>query len=904
MVAQGIWDDCGRVRKNSFIALAAFLVATQLLRGIDLTWNYAVEIAADVQASPAQITLRWKQDTSATPTSYAVYRKAPAATAWGNPVATLPGSVTSFVDTGVAAGTVYEYQIIKDAMATEGIVGYGYIQAGISVPLVDNRGTVILIVERTYAANLAAELARLQQDLVGDGWTVLRHDVGRTDSVVSVKALIRADYLADPANVNSVFLFGRVPVPYSGVLNPDGHPEHLGAWPADVYYGDMDGQWTDSTVNFQQTDNSDPADAARLTNVPGDGKFDQTTIPGPVKLKVGRVDLSNMPGYLDAGSNPSFPSEQELLRQYLNKDHNFRHTLITAKRRSLMGDYSGDKEGLAVAASGFRSFAPLFGIGAGALTNLNIQYNDAHGWWLPTLKTDDYLFALGCGAGSYTTVSGLGPHLPYNDATTTDIVSNDIRAVVVMLFGSWCGDWDHQDNIVRSVLATPTYGLAAVYTGVPHWFFHPLGLGETLGYCARLTQNNTDPGLYRSWVNPTANMVDIALMGDPTLRLFTVAPASALSGTAGAGQVTLTWSASTDASVSGYHVYRAASAAGPFTRLTSSPIGATTFTDASATSGATYQVRAVKLETTASGTFFNSSQGIFYTVGGVTGGPPPPPPPVAASSRLINLSVRSFCGTGSQSLTVGFVVAGGDASASAPFLIRATGPALRTFGVDGVLADPVVTVYHDSTIVATNDNWGAQAAQISAVASAVGAFRLPDTTSTDAALTTSFGAAPYSAQVAGADGGSGVALAEVYDATAAGNVTANTPRLINISARALAGTGSNVLTVGFVIAGSTSEKVLIRGIGPGLARFGVTGVLSHPQLKLIDANNGTLATNSGWAGDATLAATFTQVGAFALDANSADSALIATLQPGAYSAQIISTDGTTGVALAEVYEVK
>src|SRR6185295_10099117 len=191
---------------------------------------------------------------------------------WGGGTA-LAGTATSYADTSAVAGLAYEYQVVKNAGS---YTGYGYIQAGINVPLVESRGKVVLIVDNTYASGLAAELTRLQQDLAGDGWTVLRHDVARNDAVVNVKNLIKADYDADPANVKAVFLFGHVPVPYSGLLNPDGHPDHYGAWPADVYYGDMDGNWTDNSVNYTQTVNTDPADAARLTNVPGDGKFDQT----------------------------------------------------------------------------------------------------------------------------------------------------------------------------------------------------------------------------------------------------------------------------------------------------------------------------------------------------------------------------------------------------------------------------------------------------------------------------------------------------------------------------------------------------------------------------------------------------------------------------------------------------
>src|SRR5581483_9905177 len=114
-------------------------------------------------------------------------------------------------------------------------------------------------------------LDRLQQDLVGDGWTVERLDVNRNDSVPQVKERIRAQYDADPAQVKAVFLFGHVPVPYSGDIVPDGHyRDHEGAWPCDGFYADMDGTWTDATVN--DTRATDP----RNRNVPGDGKFDQS----------------------------------------------------------------------------------------------------------------------------------------------------------------------------------------------------------------------------------------------------------------------------------------------------------------------------------------------------------------------------------------------------------------------------------------------------------------------------------------------------------------------------------------------------------------------------------------------------------------------------------------------------
>jgi len=110
--------------------------------------------------------------------------------------------------------------------------------------------------------------------------------------------------------------------------------------------------------------------------------------------------------------------------------------------------------------------------------------------------------------------------------------------------------------------------------------------------------------------------------------------------------------------------------------------------------------------------------------------------------------------------------------------------------------------------------------------------------------------------------------------------------------------------VGFVVSGAAPVKVLVRGIGRGLEKFGVAGVLANPQLRLLASDGRVLASNTGWGGAPELAAAFTQVGAFALDATSTDSALIASLPAGAYTAEISGVGGATGVALAEVYEVK
>jgi hypothetical protein len=340
---------------------------------------------------------------------------------------------------------------------------------------------------------------------------------------------------------------------------------------------------------------------ARNRNVPGDGKFDQSDMPSQVELQVGRVDLANMPGRKVWGGPATFPGEIELLRNYLRKDHEFRHKVINPPARAVLHDSFGVRGGEAFAASGYRSFAPLVGAG-------QIQTLPDKGTWIPHLRDNPALLAYGAGAGSYSSIGGLGNTPQYNDGTTTEMYENDVKAAFTMLFGSWLGDWDSEDNIMRGILATRTMGLVCAWSGRPHWYYHHIGLGETIGYAARIAQNNSNGGLYRTQINSAAGSIHLGLMGDPTLRLHPVGPPSNVSISGNQ----LTWSAAPD-SVVGYHVYRASTEAGPYTRLTTSPVTGTTYP---ASGGFVYMVKTVKLQNSSSGTYYNSSQGITAGSGG------------------------------------------------------------------------------------------------------------------------------------------------------------------------------------------------------------------------------------------------------------------------------------------------
>lgn len=127
-------------------------------------------------------------------------------------------------------------------------------------------------------------------------------------------------------------------------------------------------------------------------------------------------------------------------------------------------------------------------------------------------------------------------------------------------------------------------------------------------------------------------------------------------------------------------------------------------------------------------------------------------------------------------------------------------------------------------------------------------------------------------------------------------------RLVNLSARAFVGTDADLLIAGFFATGSNAKQMLMRGIGPTLSQFGVSGVLAQPEITLFDSLRNVEATNQGWGGDAALSDAFAQTGAFPLSVKSIDAALISAVSPGAHTINIVGLNNTTGVALAEIYD--
>jgi len=280
----------------------------------------------------------------------------------------------------------------------------------------------------------------------------------------------------------------------------------------------------------------------------------------------------------------------------------------------------------------------------------------------------------------------------------------------------------------------------------------------------------------------------------------------------------------------------------------------------------------------------------------------------ANPGRLINLSVLTMV-TPNSPLTIGFVNGGAGTIGSESLLIRADGPALTTFGVQNILTDPTLILHGSGSVLAANDNWGSTTTNINAIQAAnvaTGAFAYSSVSSLDSAIAVSLPSiiGGYTVTIGGNGTGTGNAIAEIYDIPST-TYTAAAVRLMNVSCIQLVQTNSS-LTAGFAIGGSTAKTVLIRASGPALGVLGVPGVMMpDPTLTLYSLPAGnSIATNAGWAGNTAVASAANSVSAFAFtNSLSKDSAILITLSPGSYSANVTSATGTSGTALIEVYEV-
>jgi len=258
-------------------------------------------------------------------------------------------------------------------------------------------------------------------------------------------------------------------------------------------------------------------------------------------------------------------------------------------------------------------------------------------------------------------------------------------------------------------------------------------------------------------------------------------------------------------------------------------------------------------------------------------------PTLTATPTLVNISTRGSVETGSGVTILGFIITGTD---SKQVVVRGLGPTLTQYNVSGVLADPFVSLFDgDGNVVYTNNNWkDSQQAAIQATG-------LAPPNDLESAILRTLQPGNYTAVLSGKNSTTGIGLLELY----------STPSgLTNVSIRGFVGTGDNVLISGFSSSGGNGTiQLIIRALGPTLTQFGVSGALADPTLSLIDGNGNVVAFNDNWKNTQKTAIQNT---GFA-PPNDLESAILATLPNGNYTAIMSGKNGATGVGLVEVYKV-
>ncbi len=287
-------------------------------------------------------------------------------------------------------------------------------------------------------------------------------------------------------------------------------------------------------------------------------------------------------------------------------------------------------------------------------------------------------------------------------------------------------------------------------------------------------------------------------------------------------------------------------------------------------------------------------------IGAANTSPPTPLP------QLTNISTRALVETGDNVVIGGFIVQG---SAPNRVIIRAIGPELTQHGVPDALHNPTLEL-HDGTgaLIASNDNWvttiiGGIITQ-NQVRDIMDSGHAPSN-GLESAIIADLPPGNYTAIVRGVNDTTGVGLVEVYDLNPG---IASSSFLRNISSRSVVLTGDDVMIGGFIVQGSGTKRVIVRAIGPELTRYGIQNVLTDPTLELHNGRGAVIASNDNWqttviGGIITRDQVMDIQNSGHAPTQPSESAIIADLPPGRYTAIVQGKNIIVGVALVEVYDL-
>ncbi|MEY2498789.1 MAG: hypothetical protein QOD12_2345 [Verrucomicrobiota bacterium] len=269
------------------------------------------------------------------------------------------------------------------------------------------------------------------------------------------------------------------------------------------------------------------------------------------------------------------------------------------------------------------------------------------------------------------------------------------------------------------------------------------------------------------------------------------------------------------------------------------------------------------------------------------------------SPQLLNISTRMRVLTGDKVMIGGFIITGAEAK---KVMIRGIGPSLGNFGLQGVMGDPTLELHQGNTTIARNDNWKLRPDGSSQQVEIEGTTIAPSN-DLESAIVMTLNPGSYTAILAGKDNAPGLGIVEVYDLARQSN-----SKLANISTRGFVDTGDNVMIGGFIAGGGTVGGYageLVRAIGPSLTGAGVAGALQDTTLELYNGNGVLVAGNDNWKLRSDGSSQEADIRATTIPpADDRESAVVAALAPGNYTAIVRGKNNATGIAGVEAYNLQ
>ncbi len=584
------------------IPTIGIILTTLSIKAQNYSFNYNTNgkrvclVSSTVNLNTPTVTIHLLDFSQNTSDSVFIYRRVLNAASWNLVAGPLPPNTSTWLDTNVNLGDIWEYKVKRKNTWNYNTINYDAVGYTIGTLLKDNtnyQGQMILLVTNDIVNNLPIQYLRLKKELTGEGWLVNELIVNRAnnwdsgDTVVQIKNQITSIYNNAPSNdkPKCLFILGHVPLPRSGatiVTAPDEHNENKGARGCDAYYADIDGNYTD-TATFTPVGLA----SSLAYNLPNDHKWDQDFFPSDIELSFGRIDFADI--------TDNTTSELQLISNYLDRLSNYKNVDIgfqMGEKSAFYFGYDNSNDGSYRSLPNISKPGDIYQNYTGSIHPQWVQTNGPFKIYMQNIQVPDYNEWLQYGMNA-TVFSSDQSYWGFGDVPQNNSIYSRIRAL----------------------LAAPSKCLITLWTTTGINIFHQACSGLAFGLAAKeiMNHNNSNQKLEKApqdydtedWWNRT----HFAFYGDPTIRLFQVSPITNLSIVAINGVAQLQWTASIDSNIAGYHIYESNTELGIYTKINTIPINATNYTIPNFQTGKWYMVKATKILTSGCGQFIQPSIG-------------------------------------------------------------------------------------------------------------------------------------------------------------------------------------------------------------------------------------------------------------------------------------------------------